>query len=308
MGLIKVMRNKKDLTEREVCIRDYILEKPECIINMSSRELGEATFSSAAAVTRFCQKMGCKGYPDFRMNYISDIQRNPGDDDRYSEEKVQLVEKENAVTIMNKLYQVNLHTMEETRKNISLSQITRITKFLDQVKYVDFYAVDLNVHIANYGCNQFSHCGKIANTYRAGNIQELVAFQADQDHAAIFISHTGENEKLIKVMRILKKRKVKVIAITAAGNTTMEKLADETLTVEDVEGWTEFTEMWSVKFIIGVKYIIDVLFALLFSIRYEENVELNDKYENNAKDIWSLPVPEEYFAKKGSKRRDLSTD
>ncbi|MDO4554879.1 MAG: MurR/RpiR family transcriptional regulator [Lachnospiraceae bacterium] len=298
MGLIKTLKNKKDLTEREVCIRDYILKKPECILSMSSRELGEATYSSAAAVTRFCQKLGCKGYPDFRMKYISDIQNNTDEEEMYSAEKIHLVEKENAITIMNKIYHVNLHTMEKTKKDISLGQITRVSRLLDQASYVDFYAVDLNVCIADYGCNQFIHCGKIANTYHASNLQELVAFQTEQDHIAIVISHTGENEKLVKVLKILKRRKVKTIALTYSENSTIGKLADETFIIDAVDRMHEFSDMWSVKFIIGVKYIIDVLFAIVFSLHYEENVKLNDKYEFSARDIWNTYAPEEYFTKK----------
>lgn len=56
MTLLKEMKTNKYLTEREQDIKKYILEHPEKISVMSSRELGEATFTSAASVTRFCQK------------------------------------------------------------------------------------------------------------------------------------------------------------------------------------------------------------------------------------------------------------
>lgn len=56
MGLVKELRERKDLTEREESIRKYIFENPERLYDLSARELGEATFSSAAAVTRFCKK------------------------------------------------------------------------------------------------------------------------------------------------------------------------------------------------------------------------------------------------------------
>ena len=56
MSLIQDMKKHKNLTEREQDIRKYILEHPEKIEEMSSRELGHATFASAASVTRFCQK------------------------------------------------------------------------------------------------------------------------------------------------------------------------------------------------------------------------------------------------------------
>lgn len=69
MSLIQDMKKHKNLTEREQDIRKYILEHPEKIEEMSSRELGHATFASAASVTRFCQKLGTKGFPEFNCSW-----------------------------------------------------------------------------------------------------------------------------------------------------------------------------------------------------------------------------------------------
>ena len=61
MGIIQQMKNQKTMTERERDICNYILEHPEKVESISSRKLGHATFTSAASVTRLCQKLGMKG-------------------------------------------------------------------------------------------------------------------------------------------------------------------------------------------------------------------------------------------------------
>ena len=58
MSIIQIIKEQMNMTERERDICRYILENPEKIEEMSSRELGHATFTSAASVTRFCQKIG----------------------------------------------------------------------------------------------------------------------------------------------------------------------------------------------------------------------------------------------------------
>lgn len=60
MGMIREMRNIQVLTEREADIRDYILEHPEQVGKLSSRELATVTFTSAPSVTRFYKKLGCE--------------------------------------------------------------------------------------------------------------------------------------------------------------------------------------------------------------------------------------------------------
>ena len=70
MSLLQDMKKHKNLTEREQDIRRFIMEHPEKIEEMSSRELGHATFTSAASVTRFCQKLGTKGFPEFKLQLV----------------------------------------------------------------------------------------------------------------------------------------------------------------------------------------------------------------------------------------------
>lgn len=40
---------------------------------MSSRELGNETYTSAASITRFCQKLGVKGFPEFKLKLIGEL-------------------------------------------------------------------------------------------------------------------------------------------------------------------------------------------------------------------------------------------
>ena len=73
MSLIQQLKQAQDFTEREKDIARFVLEHPETIENMSSRELGHQTFTSAASVTRFCQKLGVKGFPEFKIKFVSEL-------------------------------------------------------------------------------------------------------------------------------------------------------------------------------------------------------------------------------------------
>ena len=75
MSLIQQLKQAQDFTEREKDIARFVLEHPETIENMSSRELGHQTFTSAASVTRFCQKLGVKGFPEFKIKFVSELRK-----------------------------------------------------------------------------------------------------------------------------------------------------------------------------------------------------------------------------------------
>lgn len=143
MSLIQDMKKHKNLTEREQDIRKYILEHPEKIEEMSSRELGHATFASAASVTRFCQKLGTKGFPEFKLQLVRELQYETIEE----EEVITMSERENVVTMVRKATQVQRQAIEETKKELSYSHLVKIGRMIADASCVDFYVYDMNVYL-----------------------------------------------------------------------------------------------------------------------------------------------------------------
>ena len=131
MGLVKELRERKDLTDREESIRNYILERPERLYDLSARELGDATFSSAAAVTRFCKKIGCKGYPDFRLRFLNEIQNGY----EVQEHKLSTERKENIASVMEKVANCTINGIKETQRDNSIDQIGKAAKLIHDYDY-----------------------------------------------------------------------------------------------------------------------------------------------------------------------------
>lgn len=288
MSLLNDLKTASQLTEREHDIRSYFLSHPELIADMSCRDIGEATYTSASSVTRFCQKFGCKGYPDFKIRFLSDVKGGQILDDSAS---VQISERENMVTLLEKVSGVQTQALEATRKALSLSQLLRIQKLLLEYPYIDFYAYDTNIHLARYASSQFFHAGKIAAAYSETDIQVLNTLIAPEGHLAVLISHTGENFKLIELARLLRRNKTRTIIITSGRETTLGKMADEFLyaprpsTIGEVE-----TDKLSIPtFFTATKYLLDLMFSIAFSARYTENMSLNHRYDTiGAAAFWEL--------------------
>ncbi len=291
MSLINELKNATELTERESDIRDYFLSRPEHIAGMSCQDIGKATYTSAATVSRFCKKFGCKGYPDFKLQFLSDVK---GGQTLEKSESVQLSERENMVTLLQKVSEAQDQAIEATRKALSLSQLLRVQRLLLDHSYIDLYAYDTNVHLARYAGSQFFHAGKIAAVYSETDIQVLNTLIAPEGHLAILISHTGENFKLIELARLLRRNKTKTIIITSGKETTLGKMADEFLyaprpaTIGEVE-----TDKLSIPtFFTATKYLLDIMFSIAFSGQYAANMSLNHRYDTiGAATFWGLNEP-----------------
>ena len=283
MSLIRQMRENDEMTERDKDICRYVLENPEKIESLSARELGLATFTSAASVTRFCQKLGVKGFPEFKIKFVSELRDGLLEEDA---ETVVVSEHENTVTMIRKVTKIEQQAIEETRKELSYSQMVRISRMISEAAAVDFYAYDMNVYLAQYGCSLFYHAGKHANVYSATNMQGLRALMPSDGHISILFSHTGESKRLAEIIKILKKKGGKVIVITSGKDRTLAKAADEFIYAA---GSRKVEELWGAMFFSSGKYILDILYGMEFSSRYKENLELNMQYESvGRKHLWGL--------------------
>lgn len=282
MIILKELKNFINGTSSELDIKNYILEHPEDIERMSARELGKATFTSAASVTRFCRKLGYKGYPEFRFKFISEIKFST----TKTKENIELLGEENVVTIVRKVTEVQKRAIEETSEGISFEKLKRVAENIHKAETVDFYAFDVNYYLTQYGSSQYFHARKKTNTYTATNMQAINALMSDEKHFAIFISHTGENGKLVEIAKILKEKKTKFLVITANKDSTLVSLADDFLFASAPKSFQEFLFP---TFFSSAKYLLDILWGLEFAMEYDKNIALNKIYDKIGEAaLWGL--------------------
>lgn len=287
MSLIKDMKEAASLTDREESIRDYFLNHPENITSMSCRQLGEATYTSAPTVTRFCKKFGCDGWPDFKLQFLSELNDGQSED---RQENVVLSEQENLVTLLQKVRDVHDQALDTTRKALSLTQLLRIKKLLLEHPYIDFYAYDTNIHLASYASGQLIHAGKIAAVYSEVNLQVVSTLLDYPGHLAILISHSGENSRLIELARLLRRNGRKTIVLTPKKTSTLAQIADEFLLAS--APW-KLERLSRPMFSASVKYLLDLMFVITFTSQYATNLARNDRYDTiGAAYFWGLTKPE----------------
>ena len=286
MGLVKELRERKDLTEREESIRKYIFENPERLYDLSARELGEATFSSAAAVTRFCKKIGCKGYPDFRLRFLNEIQNGY----ECQENKLSTKRKENTASVMEKVANCTINGIKETQKDNSIDRIAKAAKMIHDYEYLDFYGNGLNAEFTEYARFRFAICGKVCNVYNDSNLQIRSTLFPKEGHLSIFISQTGENKQLIELIKLQRERHFKILVITKSKNTTIAKYADHILLISGgKQKWEDIEAMWISKYTSSLKYLIDVLANIEYVSNQAYNRKMDEAYNKiGSTNFWTL--------------------
>ena len=87
----------------------------------------------------------------------------------------------------------------------------------------------------------------------------------------ILISYSGETNYIIDVAEILKNMQTPIIAITSIADNNLSKLADVTLRISSRE--MLLTKIGDFATTASIKYILDTLYAGIFSFDYQKNLD-----------------------------------
>lgn len=275
MRLLKAMQEGERFSSTEETIVEYILSHPAQIAEMTTRELAEKTYTSPAAIFRLCQKLGLKGYNEFKIKFTSEINRTLPCGAHIMRRPI--TDKDSTSDIVRKLAQLEIEAIEETKNEMDLAQIERIAELLDKADIIDIYAYDQNFSLAQMAVYNFLQVKKTAVAHNSLNSQLSAALIADKHHLAIIISRSGLNQRLIRTARILKKQGIKTILLSVNRETKLACLCDEFLYVANT---LDYLDLGGNIFSVGVRYYFDVLVSLLLSRHFTEVESFYKEFEN----------------------------
>ena len=275
MRLLKAMQEGERFSSTEENIVEYILANPAQIAEMTTRELAEKTYTSPAAIFRLCQKLGLKGYNEFKIKFTSEINRTLPCGAHIMRRPI--TDKDSTSDIVRKLAQLEIEAIEETKNEMDLAQMERIAELLDKAAIIDIYAYDQNFSLAQMSVYNFLQVKKTAVAHNSLNSQLSAALIADEHHLAIIISRSGLNQRLIRTARILKKQGIKTILLSVNRETKLACLCDEFLYVANT---LDYLDLGGNIFSVGVRYYFDVLVSLLLSRHFTEVESFYKEFEN----------------------------
>lgn len=288
MRLLKTLSEREKFSAVEQNIIKYILDNPKEIVNMSIRELANKTFTSSAAIFRLCQKCGLKGYTEFKIKFISEVNRTSDFENDELEKPIRDLHrpingKDDVKSVVRKMVFLQIEAIEETKNEINYKQLERVADMMNAAGQIVFFGFDLNYYISQSTVYHLVQTGKPAVVYETVNNQVAKAVMFKKEDVAILISRTGENKNLIRISQVLKRKGAKIILLSASRDTSLDKLCDEFIYIANV---IDYLSMGGVIFSVGCRYILDVLFGILLSKNYKSVEKFVGEFETvNGKSV-----------------------
>lgn len=270
MSIIEQLTSYDFFTSSEKAIIKVIFQDTELLKKSTAQELAKAAFTSASTVARLCQKLGCKNYNEFRMQFIAEMEKRQYEN-TFINASIPFKKNDTPEEILKQLTKLQNIALQETLSLINLENYQRAVQMLANAESIDIYGMGINLHLA------YDFAYKMARIHRPVHIcldhqqQLLAAATPAPNHCAILISYSGETTDSIRYASLLHKNKTPLITITSIGNNSVSQYADERLYIASME--KQFSKIGPFASCISISTILNYLYAGIFSLDYDENYQ-----------------------------------
>lgn len=194
-----------DFNELELSIYNCIIRNKERIPHMKIKELADEAHVSTATVLRFCKKLGCEGYSEFRLRYKE-----------YLKNKQILLNDTVETTFKGFVSRMDSKDFQES--------IDNAFQLLKDSRRIIFFGIGSSGILGKYGARYFSNIGRFSLYVEDPFLPIL---QDVTEHTVtIVLSESGATYQTLKLANQLKQKGSRLLAITNKADSPLAKLAD----------------------------------------------------------------------------------
>ncbi|QAV23450.1 MurR/RpiR family transcriptional regulator [Proteus hauseri] len=207
-------------------IAHYLLENSENIASMNAAELALKAGVSSASVIRFSRQMGYSGYPEFKVDYLSEEkqQKNNGDVLYGNLAKTDTTEQ-----IIVKTGHLFTSAIQDSLALLDANTIDVLAQNMVSAKRIVLFGIGASSVVASDIFHKLIRVNK--NALFSPDLHAQLAYSANlsSDDLAIAVTARGNTVDINRMLKSAKKDKCLTMALTRFGQDEATRLADYTL-------------------------------------------------------------------------------
>jgi len=200
----------RSLNPIEFDIYDYIQKNPDKIHQLKIRELASELHVSTATILRFCKKLGCSGYAEFKFKLKEGLP--------FSKE----VDALNTIAKPDDYFQLRADDAADLEQQIN--DVVMLMRSADRVIFIGEGSSGI---MAKYGARYLTTLGKVAHYTDVAYVP--IPIEDHRNSVVIGLSASGETLTMIDRITGYKELGAKVVTITNGRENSFCKLADHAL-------------------------------------------------------------------------------
>lgn len=265
---VRIQGTYASLRTAEQRVADFILKHAEELIYLTVTEFAERTQTSESTVVRLCQKIGYKGYQEFKIMLARDL---VGPAESVYE---QIGPSDSLEALKTKVFQANAQALKDTIEVLSEAELAKAVEAIARARRVEIYGIGGSAPLAFDAYHKFMKLGIAASWLNDSDLMAMSSSLLDTADVVLGISHTGASRDVCDAMENAQKVGATTICITHRATSPITKVSNIRLFTAAKE--TAFgSDATSSR--IGQLSIIDVLYAGIANQDYDRALALVQK-------------------------------
>jgi RpiR family carbohydrate utilization transcriptional regulator len=199
------------------------------VIHSSVTDLAQILEVSESTIVRFCQRLEYQGYQEFKILLARDL----GTPFRDTYETI--TSEDDVAAVVHKTFKISIQALNDTLAVLSPENVEKATALLVNAHHIYIFGCGGSGGAAHVAHQKLLRLGRPATVCTDPHTQTLLAGMATEQDIVIGISFSGNNEDVIRAMRVAQERRAKTIAITNYPSSPAAKLADVVLSTGAAE-------------------------------------------------------------------------
>ncbi|HET7265709.1 MAG TPA: MurR/RpiR family transcriptional regulator [bacterium] len=227
-GIFAILQAAVDgtsLTTAEKKLVGRVLDKPTKTLELSISELAADSGVSEATIVRTCQRLGYKGYPEFKLALAADLYQRPHKA-RPSTILGDIDSDDDLSTIVSKIFGTNIEVLSRAFERLDRDRFEQALSAILRARRVLVFSTGTQAHLVDLVCSKFSGLG-IDCVGRVDHFQQIAAAAvAGPKDVLLVFSHSGRARVLVHAAQTAKAAGATTIGVTTFERSTLAKLVD----------------------------------------------------------------------------------
>jgi len=249
-----IRQSLSQFTRAERRIAEAILDTPSTAITWSISDAARISGVSEPSIIRFCRRLDCVGFPDFRLKLAQQlaVRQVPDTTSENSDDPF--------TGMVDHVFSRAAEAIREARLDLDLDCLRRSVDCLARARRVDIYGYGGSGFLAGEAQHRMASLGIASVAYSDPTLQMVSAARLSSADVLFALSISGRTSYLIANIEIAKKSGARIIAVSPGGS-VVAKLADENI---NLNTYRTSSEPLMVPTGRAPMYVmLDVLFGLL---------------------------------------------
>lgn len=225
---VQLERLQTSLSPSERKVAEAVVGQPQVVLRLSILELAALAGVSEPTIIRFCRKLGCEGFRDFKLI----LAQNLVSTETYG--TIAVTPEDSAADLVSKVFNSTIEKLARIRGMLDHATLEQAIEALTKARKVEFYGLGFSGNIAVDAHHKFFRLGIPCIAYTEAAMQLISAKTLGKKDVVVAISNSGGISELLKSVEVAREAGATVIGITARGS-ALAKLCSIALTVEPLE-------------------------------------------------------------------------